>query len=158
MADPTNARMRALNSFFDAPRFPIKTLSGIPEPVPAPAAPPAAAPAAIAPALTLGLAPRAKRTVRGFLSDGLLVKVTASRPIVDVEARLFEVLSTGLRPLGASFRVEPGPRGASLRVEPTRFARSKLARAKGAHQVQLVVTAIGRDGAVGSQRSVFELR
>jgi hypothetical protein len=29
MTDPTNARMRTLHRFFDAPRFPIKELPGI---------------------------------------------------------------------------------------------------------------------------------
>jgi hypothetical protein len=166
MTDPTNARMRTLNSFFDSPRFAIKALPAIadepaPEPPSAPA-PAATAPAPVAvtpPALTLALQPAAKRTLKAFLADGLLVKVTSSRPVVDVEARLFEVLAGGaVRPLGSAFRVEPGPDGATLRIEATRFARSRLKRGKGGRGVQLAVTATGRDGVAGTARSAFHLR
>ena len=31
MADPTNARQRSINSFFDSPRFTIKELPAIPD-------------------------------------------------------------------------------------------------------------------------------
>jgi hypothetical protein len=166
MADPTNARMRTLNSFFDSPRFAIKALPEVPdEPVAAPApapvatAPPAAAPPAVAgPALKLALQPAAKRTLKAFLADGLLVKVTAGTALVDVEVRLFEVLSSGaLRPLGSAFRTEPGPEGATLRVEATRFARSRLKRGKGRRSVQLKVTGTGRDGLAGTATSSFHL-
>jgi hypothetical protein len=166
MTDPTNARMRTLNSFFDSPRFALRPLPTIPDepvvvPAPAPVVTaPAPVPVAVAPpALTLALQPAAKRTLKAFLVVGLLVKVSASRPVVDVEARLFEVLAGGgLRPLGSAFRVEPGPDGATLRIEATRFARSTLKRGKGTHSVQLEVTATGRDGVVGKSRSTFHLR
>jgi hypothetical protein len=168
MTDPTNARMRTLNSFFESPRFALKALPVVPdEPEPTPTPTPATlaatpAPVAVAvapPALTLALQPAAKRTLKSFLADGLLVKVSASRPVVDVEARLFEVLAGGgLRPLGSAFRVEPGPDGASLRIEATRFARSALKRGKGTRTLQLEATATGRDGVVGKSRSTFHLR
>jgi hypothetical protein len=164
MTDPTNARMRTLNSFFESPRFALRPLPTIPdEPVVVPAPAPvvtAPAPVAVAPpALTLALQPAAKRTLKAFLSDGLLVQVTASRAVVDVEARLFEVLAGGgLRPLGSAFRVEPGPDGANLRIEATRFARSSLKRGKGARAVQLEAMATGRDGLVGRSRTTFHLR
>ena len=158
MADPTNARQRAINSFFDSPRFTIKELPAIPdEPLPLPAPPPAAA-APAAPTLTVSLEPAAKRTLKGFLGDGLLVKVAANRPLTDLEVRLFEVFSTGkLRPLGAAFKVEPNPAGASLRVEPTRFARTRL-RTKGARSVQLQVKGTDRAGIAGTATSSFHLR
>jgi hypothetical protein len=167
MADPTNARMRTLNSFFDSPRFTIRELPAIGDepvtehaPAPVATAPPVTAPlAAVPPVLTVALQPAAKRTLKAFLADGLLVKVTSNRPLVDVEARIFEVLSTGaLRPLGSAFRAEPGPDGASLRIEATRFARSRLKRGKGGRSVQLKVTGVGRDGLAGTASSSFHLR
>jgi hypothetical protein len=179
MADPTNARQRTLNAFYEAPRFTVKALPVVPDPgepepeptatpvpvaatpvgTPGPTAPavPAATPAP--PVLVLALQSAAKRTLKGFLADGLLVKVTADRPLADVEARLFEVLEAGkLRPLGSAFRVEPGPEGAALRIEATRFARSRLARGRGRRSVQLRVSGVGRDGLAGTARSSFELR
>jgi hypothetical protein len=160
MADPTNARQRAINSFFDSPRFAIKELPAIPDealPLPAPPTVPAAI-APLAPKLTVSLEPAAKRTLKGFLGDGLLVKVAANRPLADLEVRLFEVLSTGkLRPLGSAFKVEPAPAGASLRVVPTRFARTRL-RTKGARSVQLQVTGTDRAGIAGTVKSSFHLR
>ena len=166
MADPTNARMRTLNSFFESPRFAIKALPEIPDepaslPAPAPVATvaPPSAPAVVGPVLKLALQPAAKRTLNAFLAEGLLVKVTSNRPLVDVEARVFEVLSGGaLRPLGSAFRAEPGPDGASLRIEATRFARSSLKRGKGPRSVQVKVTGIGRDGVAGTATSSFHLR
>ncbi len=157
MADPTNARQRAINSFFDSPRFTIKELPAIPDEVlPLPAPPAVAAP--LAPKLTVSLEPAAKRTLKGFLGDGLLVKVAANRPLTDLEVRLFEVLSTGkLRPLGAAFKLEPNPAGANVRVEPTRFARTRL-RAKGARSVQLQVKGTDRAGVTGTATSSFHLR
>ena len=157
MADPTNARQRAINSFFDSPRFTIKELPAIPdEPLPLPTAPPTAAP--LGPKLTVSLEPAAKRTLKGFLGDGLLVKVAANRPLTDLEVRLFEVLSTGkLRPLGAAFKVEPNPAGANLRVEPTRFARTRL-RTKGIRSVQLQIKGTDRAGIAGTATSSFHLR
>ena len=161
MADPTTARQRAINSFFDSPRFVIKELPAIPDeavllPAPPPAAPAAAAPAG--PTLTVSLEPAAKRTLKGFLGDGLLVKVAANRPLADLEVRLFEVLSTGkLRPLGSAFKIEPAPAGASLRVVPTRFARTRL-RTKGARSVQLQVTGTDRAGLRKTATSSFHLR
>src|SRR3954464_13932741 len=106
MADPTNARMRTLNSFFESPRFAIKELPTIADdPVPATPQPALAAPAP--PKLTLALEPTATRTRTGFLDAGLLVKVTADRPLADLEVRLFEQLAGNrLRPLGAAFKVE----------------------------------------------------
>ncbi len=161
MADPTNARQRSINSFFDSPRFTIKELPAIPdEAVPLPAPPPAAPPAAAvaAPTLTLSLQPAAKRTLKGFLSDGLLVKVAANRPLTDLEVRLFEVLPTGkLRPLGSAFKVEPTPAGASMRVQPTRFARTRL-RTKGVRSVQLQIKGTDRAGITGTATSSFHLR
>ena len=178
MTDPTNARMRTLNSFFESPRFALKALPVVPDepevtptptptatatptvtPVPLAAAPAPVTVAAAPPALTLALQPAAKRTLKAFLAEGLLVKVSASRPVVDVEARLFEVLAGGaLRPLGSAFRVEPGPEGATLRIEATRFARSTLKRGKGTRTLQLEATATGRDGVVGKSRSTLHLR
>ena len=127
MADPTNARQRTLNSFFDrrasrsrsCRRSPTRRCR---------AAPPPAAAHAPPPTLTVALEPAAKRTLKAFLADGLLVKVAADRPLADVELRLFEVLAGGrLRPLGSAFKAEPTPKGANLRVEPTRFARTPSA-------------------------------
>ena len=158
MADPTNARMRTLNSFFESPRFAIKELPAIQDdpvvvsPAPAPAAPPAVA----APVLTVSLEPAAKRTVKAFLDTGLVVRVATNRPLTDLEARLFEVLAGGkLRPLGSAFKVETA--GATLRVEPTRFARTRL-RKKGARPVQLQVRGMDRAGVVGTTKTSFHLR
>ena len=160
MADPTNARMRTLNSFFDSPRFAIKELPAIADD-PLPAAPQPAAPsltAPVPPALTVALEPAAKRTVRGFLDAGLLVKVSANRPLADLEVRLFEQLAGNkLRPLGAAFKVEPDPAGASLRIEPTRFARTRL-RTKGRRPVKLQVKGTDRAGLTATTTSTFHLR
>ena len=161
VADPTNARQRTLNSFFDSPRFPIKELPFVAdEPVPHGAPPPAAPapPAPAGPVLTVALEPAAKRTLRAFLDTGLAVKVSANRPLVDLELRLFEVLGGGkLRPLGAAFKVDPDPGGANLRIEPTRFARTRL-RTKGARSVQLQAKGTDRTGLTGTMKSSFHLR
>src|SRR3954447_8903057 len=157
MADPTNARMRTLNSFFESPRFAIKELPTIADD-PIPATPQPAVTAPTPPTLTVGLEPAAKRTLKGFLDAGLLVKVTANRPLADLEVRLFEQLAGNkLRPLGAAFKVEPNPAGASLRVEPTRFARTRL-RSKGSRSVQLQVKGTDRAGLTKTAVTSFHLR
>jgi hypothetical protein len=162
MADPTNARQRTLNSFFDSPRFAIKALPEIPDEPVATAAPAAVAPAVVAapPTLKLALEPAAKRTLTAFLEHGLLITVAADRPLADVDARLFEALADGtLRPLGAAFKVAPTPAGAHLRIDATRFARSRLRRAgTGSRSVQLQLTGTDRNGIVGKLRSSFHLR
>ena len=122
MADPTNARQRSINSFFDSPRFAIKELPAIPdEALPLPAPPPTV-PAAAGPALTVSLEPAAKRTLKGFLGDGLLVKVAANRPLTDLEVRLFEVLSSGRSSQPRSIRPPIGVtvRSISWSSEPAR--------------------------------------
>lgn len=166
MADPTGARQRTINSFFDSPRFPIKALPVIavqdapppPPPLPPPAAtggpPPTSAAAAAAPKLTLAIPIYSQRSIARFLASGLAFRVTASRPIEDVDVRLFEVLGTGLRPMGSAFRVGPGPAGAKLTVEATRFARGKL-RSGGRRTFRVIARATGRDGAIGTTSSTF---
>jgi hypothetical protein len=171
MPDPTGARQRTINSFFDSPRFPIKALpviaeaaAGAPPPPPvAPAStngtspPPAAtATAPGAPKLTLAIPVYKQRSLNRFLETGLTFRVTASRPVDDVDVRLFEVLGTGLRPMGSAFRVGPGPAGAKLTVEATRFARGKLS-SRGRRTFRVVARATGRDGTVGLTSATFHV-
>jgi hypothetical protein len=174
MADPTGARQRTINSFFDSPRFPIKLLPVIPvtagpPPPPPPPPPPAAAPAGAAapppppppkpaapPKLTLYLPASGSRSVRRFLDAGLNFKVTANQPLGDADVRLFEVVGTQLRPMGSAFRVAPGPEGATVRVEATRFARSKL-HGSGARTFRAIARGTGRDGQVGTTSATFRV-
>jgi hypothetical protein len=169
MADPTGARQRTINSFFDSPRFPIKALPVIavegavtPPPPPPPAAtngappPPATATALGAPKLTLAIPVYKQRSLNRFLESGLTFRVTASRPVEDVDVRLFEVLGTGLRPMGSSFRVGPAPAGAKLTVEATRFARGKL-RSRGKRTFRVIARATGHDGTIGTTSSTFHV-
>jgi hypothetical protein len=160
MADPTGAQMRTINSFWDAPRYAIIELPPLPDapaatPVPAPA--PQSAPLPVPPKLSLFLPATKSRRVKAFMEHGLAFKVTTDKPATDVEVRLFEVLHTGLRPLGAAFRVEPGPGGALLKLEPTAFARGKL-KGRGKRTVRAQATATGRDGLVGRTQADFTLR
>src|SRR3954451_16815468 len=121
MADPTNARMRTLNSFFESPRFAIKELPTIADD-PIPATPQPAVTAPTPPTLTVGLEPAAKRTLKGFLDAGLLVKVTANRPLADLEVRLFEQLAGNkLRPPRPRFKREANPRRGDPACRPHAF-------------------------------------
>jgi hypothetical protein len=172
MADPTGARQRTINSFFDSPRFPIKSLPAIvtdgapapPPPPPAPAAsngatatsPATATAQAVAPKLTLAIPVYGQRSLSRFLASGFMFRVTAGTPIDDVDVRLFEVLASGLRPMGSAFRVGPGPAGAKLTVEATRFARGKLGSG-GKRTFRVVARATGRDGAIGTTSSTFHV-
>jgi hypothetical protein len=173
MADPTGARQRTINSFFDSPRVPIKALPLIeeevvvtPPPPPPPAAPatadasskPAASTAApAAPRLTLAIPVYSQRSIHRFVEQGLVFEVRSDREVADVDVRLFEVLASGQqRPMGSAFRVAPGPAGAKLRVEPTRFARDKLG-AGGRRTLRAVARATGRDGAVGTASATFHV-
>ena len=175
MADPTGARMRTINAFFDSPRFPVKALPPYPgdadgpvaSPAPAPAppapssppptAPPPTAPAPTGPKVTL-LLPAAKfRTRRSLLASGLPFKVVTDKAVSDVEVRLYEVLASGLRPLGVAFRSEPAAAGATVRVELTSFARTKF-KAVGRRKLRAVATATGRDGTTGRVQVSFDVR
>ncbi|MDX6688838.1 MAG: hypothetical protein QOG15_295 [Solirubrobacteraceae bacterium] len=171
MADPTGARQRTINSFFDSPRFPIKALpvivtAGTPPPPPPPP-PPAAANGTSpppqsngtvlgAPKLMLAIPVYSQRSINRFLERGLTFQVTATRPVADVDVRLFEVLGTGLRPMGSAFRVAPGPAGAKLTVEATRFARGKLS-SRGRRTFRAIARATGRDGAIATTSSTFHV-
>jgi hypothetical protein len=172
MADPTGARQRTINSFFDSPRFPIKALPAIaeevvtppPPPPPPPAAagapatpPPAAAAGPGAPKLTLYLPSSGSRTIHRFVEHGLNFRVTANRPVQDVDVRLFEVVGTFLRPMGSAFRLAPGPNGAKLSVESTSYSRSKL-RSGGTRTFRVVARATGRDGAIGTTSATFRVQ
>ncbi len=172
MADPTGARQRTINSFFDSPRFPITSLPAIaaevpvaPPPPPPPAAgapaaagapppPPAAAPGA--PKLTLAIPVYSQRSIKRFLAAGLTFRVTASRPVADVDVRLFEVLGGGLRPMGSAFRVAPGPAGAKLTVEATRFARGKLSSG-GRRTFRVVARATTAGGTSATTSATFHV-
>ena len=170
MADPTGARQRTINSFFDSPRFPIKALPPIaeevavtpPPPPPRPAAadgsskpPPPAAPGV--PKLTLAIPVYSQRSLHRFVEQGLVFEVRSDRAVADVDVRLFEVLASGqLRPMGSAFRVSPGPAGARLRVEATRFARGKLGSG-GRRTLRAVARATSGDGKVGSASATFHV-
>jgi len=170
MADPTGARQRTINSFFDSPRFPIKALPAIaveevvtppaPPPAPtsadAPSKPAATAAQPGAPKLTLAIPAYSRRSIHRFIETGLVFEVTADRAVADVDLRLFEVLAGGLRPMGSAFRVAPGPGGAKLRVEATRFARGKLGSG-GRRTLRAVARATGRDGTVGTASATFHV-
>jgi hypothetical protein len=159
VTDPTGARMRTINAFFDSPRFPIKTApfptepaAVVPEPTPTPTTPdvgaPAPGPAAppLPPTLQIFL-PKTRSTKR-FLTTGLAFKVTASKAVSDVEVRLFQVLpGGGLRALGGAFRQDPGP-APTLVVHASDFARVKL-KSRAKRHLQVVAIAVGRDGTVG---------
>jgi hypothetical protein len=170
MADPTGARQRTINSFFDSPRFPIKALPVIAEeqapgltataPPPAPPPPAAGTPttssaAPSRPVLTLALPVASQRTVRRFLDEGLLFAVGADRDVSDIDVRLFEIVGKHLRPMGSAFRLEP-PDPARLKVEATRFARSKLG-SRGRRTFRVVARATSRDGAVGTTSATFRV-
>jgi hypothetical protein len=169
VADPTGARMRTINAFFDSPRFPVKVLPPHPEdadgpvaspsPSPVPAAPgsPAAVPTPAGPKVTLRLPAAKFRTRKALLASGLSFMVTTDKAVSDVEVRLYEVLATGLRPLGVAFRSEPAAAGATLRVEVTSFGRSKL-KAGGRRKLRAVVMATGRDGTIGRAQVSFDVR
>ena len=167
MADPTGARMRTINAFFDSPRFPVKALPPHPEdadgpvasPSPAPAASisPAAVPTPAGPKVTLRLPAAKFRTRKALLASGLPFMVTTDKAVSDVEVRLYEVLATGLRPLGVAFRSEPAAAGATLRVELTAFGRTKLKTA-GRRKLRAVVMATGRDGTTGRAQVSFDVR
>jgi hypothetical protein len=158
MADPTGAQMRTINSFWDSPRYAIVELPPLaPDAIPAPAAPtPQEAAKPVPPKVSLFLPTEKGRRTKAFLEQGLTFKVTADKPATDVEVRLFELLPAGLRPLGAAFRVEPGPSGAHLKLEPTAFARGKL-KARGKRKVRALATVTGRDGLVGRTEADFTL-
>lgn len=165
MADPTGARMRTINAFFDSPRFPVKALPPHPEdadgpvasPAPVASGSPAAAPTPAGPKVTLRLPAAKFRTRKALLASGLPFMVTTDKAVSDVEVRLYEVLATGLRPLGVAFRSEPAAAGATLRVELTAFGRTKLKTA-GRRKLRAVVMATGRDGTTGRAQVSFDVR
>jgi hypothetical protein len=161
MTDPTGARMRMINSFWDSPRYPIVDLPPFPSepaavatPTPTPAA--GAGPAPAPPKVNLFVPASKGRKVKAFLEDGLPFKVTTDKPATDVEVRLFELLPEGLRPLGVAFRVDPGPDGAHFTLPATRFAKVKL-KTHGKRKVRAIATATGRDGTVGKAQADFTL-